>query len=55
MIESGDQLEVNPMMCLAQCLGSFLFGVAMFLAALLCFLRETLLAVRVLDVHVKVN
>ncbi|MEJ6022902.1 DUF2721 domain-containing protein [Ramlibacter sp. PS4R-6] len=35
--------------------GTFLFGVAMFLAALLCFLRETLLATRVLDVHVRVK
>lgn len=34
-------------------MGSFLLGVCMFLAALLCFLRETLLAARVLDVHVK--
>lgn len=35
--------------------GTFLFGVCMFLAALLCFLRETLLATRVLDVHVKLR
>ena len=35
--------------------GTFLFGVCMFLAALMCFLRETLLATRVLDVHVRVN
>jgi hypothetical protein len=35
--------------------GTFLFGVCMFLAALLCFLRETLLATRVLDVHVQVR
>jgi len=33
-------------------MGSFLLGVCMFLAALICFLRETLLATRVLDVHV---
>jgi hypothetical protein len=33
-------------------IGCFLAGVAMFLAALLCFLRETMLATRVLDVHV---
>lgn len=35
--------------------GTFLFGVCMFLAALMCFLRETLLATRVLDVHVRVQ
>ena len=33
-------------------MGSFLLGVCMFLAALICFLRETMLATRVLDVHV---
>ena len=33
-------------------IGSFLLGLAMFLAALLCFLRETMLATRVLDHHV---
>lgn len=36
-------------------IGSFLLGVGMFLTAMLCFLRETLLAVRVLDVHVNLN
>jgi hypothetical protein len=35
--------------------GTFLLGVCMFLAALLCFLRETQLATRVLDVHVRVK
>lgn len=35
--------------------GTFLLGVCMFLAALLFFLRETLLATRVLDVHVRVK
>lgn len=35
--------------------GTFLLGVGMFLAALLCFLRETQLATRVLDVHVQVR
>ena len=35
--------------------GTFLFGVCMFLFALLCFLRETQLATRVLDVHVRVH
>ena len=33
-------------------IGCFLLGVAMFLGALACFLRETMLATRVLDVHV---
>lgn len=36
-------------------IGTFLCGVAIFLAALLCFLRETLLATRVLDVHVRMK
>ena len=36
-------------------IGTFLLGVCMFLAALLCFLRETQLATRVLDVHVRVK
>lgn len=35
--------------------GSFLLGVGMFLAALLAFLRETMLATRVLDVHLTVH
>lgn len=34
---------------------TFLLGVCMFLAALICFLRETQLATRVLDVHVRVE
>lgn len=36
-------------------IGTFLLGVFMFLAALICFLRETQLATRVLDVHVRVK
>ena len=35
--------------------GTFLLGVCMFLGALLFFLRETLLATRVLDVHVRMK
>lgn len=35
--------------------GTFLLGVCMFLGALICFLRETLLATRVLDVHVRIE
>ena len=45
--------ETGAMQISRWAIGSFLFGVACFLAALLCFLAETFLATRLLDFQVR--
>ena len=45
--------ETSSMKISGWAIGSFLFGVACFLAALLCFLAETFLATRLLDFQVR--
>jgi len=45
--------ETSAMKISGWAIGSFLLGVAAFLAALLCFLAETFLATRLLDFQVR--